>query len=315
MCRASLVAPKRIHQAGFHPTAVLGALAASLAAASALRLNERQAVNALGIAGSMASGIIEYLAEGAWTKRLHPGWAAQSGIRAADLARSGFVGPRTVLEGTHGFFHAFARDAQGDFERLIDGFGQRWLAESIAFKLYACGTMTHPYIDCARRMAARVQAGDIEKIVCEAAEGTVHRLWEPLAAKRRPPNGYAAKFSQPYCIAAGLVLGNAGLDAFSDERVRDPRLLAVAAKVRYEIDPANPYPTEFTGHLRAHLKDGRVLEERQPHFRGGAHEPLSRAELEQKFRLNCAYGGWRAETTERYLAFVRGDPVPLSAFR
>jgi 2-methylcitrate dehydratase PrpD len=97
--------------------------------------------------------------------------------------------------------------------------------------------------------------------------------------------------------------------------VRDPRLLAVAAKVRYEIDPANPYPTEFTGHLRVHLKDGRVLEERQAHFRGGAHEPLSRAELEQKFRLNCAHGGWRAETTERYLAFVRGDPVPLSAFR
>ncbi len=101
----------------------------------------------------MAGGIIEYLAEGAWTKRLHPGWAAQSGIRAADLARAGFVGPRTVFEGTHGFFHAFARSAQGDFAKLVDGFGRRWIAESIAFKLYACGTMTHPYIDCARGSA------------------------------------------------------------------------------------------------------------------------------------------------------------------
>src|SRR5687767_4814222 len=154
MCRASLVAPKLIHKAGFHPTAVIGALAAALAAASALRLTDKQAVNALGIAGSMAGGIIEYLAEGAWTKRLHPGWAAQSGIRAADLAHAGFVGPRTVLEGTHGFFHAFARSAQGDFARLVDGFGKRWIAESIAFKLYACGTMTHPYIDCARRIGA-----------------------------------------------------------------------------------------------------------------------------------------------------------------
>ncbi len=318
MCRASLVAPKLIHKAGFHPTAAIGALAAALAAATALRLTEKQAVNALGIAGSMAGGIIEYLAEGAWTKRLHPGWAAQSGIRAADLARAGFVGPRTVLEGAHGFFHAFAHTAQGDFARLLEGFGSRWIAESIAFKLYACGTMTHPYIDCARRIGTRVKPEEIEEIVCEAAEGTVHRLWEPLAAKRRPPNGYAAKFSQPYCIAAGLVLGNAGLDAFSDERVRDPRLLAVAARVRYEIDPDNPYPAEFTGHLRVRLQDGRVLEERQGHFRGGAHEPLSRLDLEEKFRLNCAHGGWPSARVEQFLAFVEGrsgDPLDLSPFR
>jgi 2-methylcitrate dehydratase PrpD len=318
MCRASLLAPKLIHKAGFHPTAVIGALAAALAAATALRLTEQQAVNALGIAGSMAGGIIEYLADGAWTKRLHPGWAAQSGIRAADLARAGFVGPRTVLEGSHGFFHAFARSAQGDFARLVDGFGSRWIAESIAFKLYACGTMTHPYIDCARRIGTRVKPEEIEEIVCEAAEGTVHRLWEPLAAKRRPPNGYAAKFSQPYCIAAGLVLGHAGLDAFSEEQVRDPRLLAVAAKVRYEIDPDNPYPAEFTGHLRVRLKDGRVLEERQGHFRGGAHEPLSRRDLEEKFRLNCAHGGWPSERVEQLLAFVEGrsgEPLDLAPFR
>src|SRR5438045_2879964 len=90
MCRASLVAPKRIHKAGFHPTAVLGALGAAAGVATALRLPPDEFANALGIVGSMASGIIEYLAEGSWTKRLHPGWAAQSAIRAADLARAGF---------------------------------------------------------------------------------------------------------------------------------------------------------------------------------------------------------------------------------
>src|ERR1043165_5889561 len=108
MCRASMVAPKRIHKAGFHPTAVLGALSAAAGVATARRLTQRQFVDALGVVGSMASGIIEYLAEGAWTKRMHPGWAAQAGIRAADLARHGFVGPRTVLEGSHGFYYAFA---------------------------------------------------------------------------------------------------------------------------------------------------------------------------------------------------------------
>ena len=318
MCRASLVAPKLIHKAGFHPTAVLGAMAAAAAVSTLLKLSKDQFVNALGIAGSMASGIIEYLAEGAWTKRLHPGWAAQSGIRAADLARAGFVGPRTVFEGTHGFYHGFARTAQGDWTKLVDGFGSRWIAESLAFKVYACGTMTHPYIDCAKKLANRIAVEEIEDILCEVAEGTVHRLWEPLAAKRRPPNAYAAKFSQPYCIAAGFVLGHAGLEAFTEERVRDARLLAVASKVRYEIDPANPYPDEFTGHVRVRLKGGGVHEERQAHFRGGAHEPLSRAELEEKFRLNCAYGGWQEEKARSFLRWSTqafDARVELTAFR
>ena len=318
MCRASLVAPKLIHKAGFHPTAVLGAMAAAAGVAATLSLSQKDFVNALGIAGSMAGGIIEYLAEGAWTKRLHPGWAAQSGIRAADLARQGFVGPRTVFEGAHGLYHGFARTLQGDWEKLTDGFGERWISESLAFKVYACGTMTHPYIDCAIRLSRKIQVSDVVDIVCEAAEGTVHRLWEPLAAKRRPPNAYAAKFSQPYCIAAGFLLGHAGLEAFTEERVRDARLLALAGKVRYEIDPDNPYPAEFTGHVKAVLEDGRVLEERQAHFRGGAHEPLSRADLEEKFRLNCAYGGWPPERGAAFLAATKkldDAPLELSAFR
>src|SRR2546425_4912094 len=147
--------------------------------------------------------------------------------------------------------------------------------------------MTQPYVDCARRLAEKgVRAEEVVEIVGEAAEGTLHRLWEPLADKQRPPNAYAAKFSQPYCIAAGFVLGHAGLDAFTEERVRDPRLRSLAARVRYEIDPDNPYPDEFTGHVRVRLKNGKVLEERQNHIRGGQHEPLSRADVEEKFRLN-----------------------------
>src|SRR5258708_40364273 len=224
MCRASLVAPKRIHTAGFHPTAILGAVGAAAAAASALRLSKIQFVHALGIVGSMASGIIEYLAEGAWTKRLHPGWAAQSGIRAADLARAGFVGPRTVLEGTHGLYQGFAHTAEGDWAKLVDGFGERWLAASLAFKPYACGTMTQPYVDCARRLAERIRVEDIVEVVCETAEGIVHRLVEPLRAKQHPPHAYPAKFSQPYCIAAGFVLCHAGLDAFTEERETAQRL-------------------------------------------------------------------------------------------
>src|SRR5207248_3765683 len=261
LCRLSLVVPKAVHKAGFHPTAIFGAVGAAAGVGTALGLDARQIVDALGIAGSMAGGIIEYLAEGAWTKRLHPGWAAQSGLHAARLARAGFFGPRTVFEGAHGLFHGFARTTAGDYDALVGDFGARWVTPTLAFKPYPCGTMTHPYIDCARRLAGKgVKAEDIKDLVCEVGEGTVHRLWEPLAAKQHPANGYAGKFSTPYCIAAGFVRGNVGLDAFTDAAVKEARVLALAAKVRYRIDPHNPYPNNFTGHIRAVLADGRVIE-------------------------------------------------------
>jgi 2-methylcitrate dehydratase PrpD len=319
MCRLSTVVPKAVHKSGFHPTAIFGVMGAAAGVGAALGSSAKQIVDALGIAGSMASGIIEYLAEGAWTKRLHPGWAAQSGYRAALLARAGFVGPRTVFEGTHGLFFGFAHTVEGDFGALLDDFGERWVIETLAFKPYPCGTMAHPYIDCARRLAGRgVKAAEVREMICEVAEGTVHRLWEPLADKRRPPNGYAAKFSTPYLIARGFLRGGVGLDAFTDEAVRDPDVLALAAKVRYVVDPDNPYPAAFTGHVRAVLADGRVIEERQPHFRGGAGEPLTRAEIVEKFMRNARHGGWdepRAEAALKALAKLYDGDLDLRSLR
>src|SRR5215510_9695807 len=298
MCRLSTVVPKAVHKAGFHPTAIFGAMGAAAGVSAALGLNTKQLVDALGIAASMASGIIEYLAEGTWTKRLHPGWAAQSGIRAALLARGRFIGPRTVFEGRHGLFHGFAHTTQGNYGALTGDFGTRWVTETLAFKPYPCGTMAHPYIDCAKRLAARgIKAGDVKELVCEVAEGTVHRLWEPLADKQRPPNGYAAKFSTPFLLATGFVRGVVGLDAFTDAAVGDKDVLALSSRVRYVIDPDNPYPNNFTGHIRAVLNDGTVVEERQPHFRGGAHEPLSRPDIEEKFVFNVRHGGWDEKRT------------------
>jgi 2-methylcitrate dehydratase PrpD len=306
ICRLSTVVPKAVHKAGFHPTAVFGAMAATAGVGAVLRLDEKQLADALGVAGSMAGGIIEYLADGSWTKRMHPGWAAQSGLRAALLGRAGFRGPRTVFEGAHGLFNGFAHTREGKFGALLDGFGERWLAETLAFKPYPCGTMIQPYIDCARRLAQRgARPENIAEMVCEVGEGTVHRLWEPLAEKRRPPNGYAAKFSTPYCIAFGVLHGSLGLGAFTDAAVGDDRVRALAAKVGYVVDRGNPYPAAFTGHIRAVLGDGGVIEERQPHLRGGASEPLSRDELEAKFAANARLGGWSGEQTGAALDAIR----------
>jgi 2-methylcitrate dehydratase PrpD len=319
LCRLSLVVPKAVHKAGFHPTAVFGAMGAAAGVGAALGLNARQIVDALGIAGSMAGGIIEYLAEGAWTKRLHAGWAAQSGIRAALLARGGFVGPRTVFEGVHGLFHGFAHTTKGDYDALVGDFGARWVTDTLAFKPYPCGTMAQPYIDCARRLAARgIKAEDISEIVCEVAEGTVHRLWEPLADKQRPRNGYAAKFAVPYLLAAGFVHGNVGLGAFTERAVADPRVLALAAKVKYVIDPQNPYPNNYTGHIRAKLNDGSVVEDRQPYLRGGAQEPLTRQDVIDKFLLNARHGGWgraQADAALKLIGTSYNGRIDLSSLR
>ena len=302
MCRLSLVAPTGAHRAGFHPTAVFGALAAAGAVGAALRLPAQALVSALGIAGSMASGIIEYLAEGTWTKRMHAGWAAQSGIRAALMARGGFEGPRTVLDGTHGFYKAFAPSIPANFHHLLHELGERWVTQDLAFKPYACGTMAQPFIDCAIALArGGTQAADIVDVECRVGEGTVHRLWEPLASKQTPPTSYAAKFSTPYCMAVAFFDGRAGFAQFTEARIHDPAVLALAAKIRYVVDPADEYPRNFSGHLRATMRDGTTRDYRQPHMRGGAREPLTDEEVRAKFLDNVVHGGWNAGDAPRLL--------------
>ncbi len=322
MCRMALIAPTQIHRAGFHPTAVIGALGATAAAGVALGLSPQQLTDALGVAGSLSAGIIEYLAEGAWTKRLHAGWAAQCGLRAAALGRHGVLGPRTVLEGEHGFFRAFTAGAiEPDCAAVTDGLGEGWRMENIAFKPYAGGTMAQPFIDCAIKLAVEgVDAAEIDNVVCKVGEGTVHRLWEPLAEKRSPSTPYAAKFSVPFCVSVGFVDRAAGLGQFTEDRVSDPAVLALAAKVGYEIDPADEYPRNYTGHIRLTLRDGTVREAHQPHLRGGAREPLTREEIRAKFHANAAFGGWpreRADALEAFCAalFDQPDLSGLKAFR
>jgi len=290
--RLGVISGKGIHTAGFHPTAILGTMGAAAGVAAAMGQTVQQIRDTLGVAGSMAAGIIEYLADGSWTKRMHAGWAAQSGIRAAQMGAAGFRGPGTVFEGVHGLYAAFAPSISPDFTPLTEGLGSHWESARVAFKPYACGTMTQPFIDCAVRLKEKgISPEDIAEITCEAGEGTVHRLWEPLALKQSPPTSYAAKFSSPYTIAAGLIHGGAGLAEFTDEAVRDPRALALAAKVTYVIDPDNEYPKNYTGHIRAKLKDGTVVEERQGQLRGGTKDPMTREQILEKARANLIFAG------------------------
>jgi 2-methylcitrate dehydratase PrpD len=291
MCRVGLAVPGALHARHFHPTAIAGSFGAAAAAGKLHGLSEDQLVHAFGICGSQASGIIEYLADGSWTKRLHPGWAAHAGVVAALLARAGFPAPETVLEGAHGLYAAFAGGHDEErLQALLASLGRSWELEQLTFKPYPCGSIAQPYMDCALRLREGhgIRADAVAAVRCRTAPGPLPRLWEPLAAKQAPPNGYAAKFSLPYLVAVILVKGRAGLAEFADDAVRDPEVLRVARRVTYELDPAIDYPRQFVGDVEIALTDGRVARERQDRPRGGPDMPLTGADLEAKFRGNAA---------------------------
>lgn len=291
MCRVGLAVPGALHARHFHPTAVAASFGAAAAAARLHGLSEDELVQAFGICGSQAGGVIEYLADGSWTKRLHPGWGAHAGIVAALLGRAGFTGPATVLEGGHGLYAAFAggHDA-ARLEVLLESLGQTWELAQLTFKASPCGSIAQPYMDCALRLRERhgIRPGQVAVIRCRTAGGPVPRLWEPLAAKHAPPNGYAAKFSLPYLVAVILVKGRAGLAEFTDAAVVDDEVLRVARRVTNDLDASIDYPRQFVGDVEITLADGRVLRERQDRPRGGPDAPLSREDLEAKFRGNAA---------------------------
>ena len=290
MCRVGLAVPGKFHARHYHPTSLTGGFAAAAVAGKLYGLEEDQLVHAFGICGSQAGGIIEYLADGSWTKRLHPGWAAHAGVAATLLARSGFTGPETVFEGAHGFYQAFAGGyEEAKLEALLANLGRTWELAELTLKPYPCGSIAQPYMDCALRLREqhRLKPEQIAAIRCRTAEGPIPRLWEPLASKHKPANGYASKFSLPYLLAAILVKGRVTLAEFTDDAVRDQAVLAVAGRVGYEVDATIDYPRQFIGHVAIRLQDGRVLEERQDHPRGGPDFPMTREEVEAKFRGNA----------------------------
>ena len=291
ICRMALVSPTAMHKQGFHPTSICSVFGATAGLGAVLGLNQKQLSSALGVAGSMSSGIIEYLAEGTWTKRIHPGWAASSGIHAALLGRSDFLGPRTVFEGTHGFFKAFTiKEIENDFSHLVEGLGTRWECKNLAFKPYACGTMAQPFVDCAIQIKKQISdLTEIKSIKAKVGEGTVHRLWEPREEKNNPSTPYSAKFSVPYCVAVALVKGGAGLEEFNVTNIKDPEILKIANLMTYEIDPNDEYPKNYTGTLIVETIDGKIIEAKQPCFRGGKKQPLTKEDFNSKFNKNLKY--------------------------
>ena len=284
-CRLAGAAPGAFHDRGFHPTALCGTFA-SAAVAARLAVDDRTAlVNALGLCGSQAAGILE-LRE-SWLKRLHPGWAAHSGLVAAALGRHGFRGPATVFEGPHGFFASHLGRVPDGSASPAHELGTRWTARGIALKPYPCCHFVHAFVDAALALREQVRGEDIERIDCPLTGRLQALVGEPRERRIEPPTIYDALFSVPYAVALALVKGRVDLAAFYDEPLDDPAVLAVAAKTFCPDDVASDYPKHFPGEVRITLKDGRTLQRREPTSRGTPERRLAPGDIEAKFFQNA----------------------------
>ena len=286
--RIGMAASGAFHDRGWHATAVCGPFAAALAAGRCDGLDAPALTAALGIAGSCASGVMEFLEDGSAVKRLHPGWAGHGGAVAATLAAAGVTGPATIFEGRFGFYATFVGKAPD--LAPFDTLGRRWETLEVAFKPYPCCHYNHAYVDAARRLRAahRLDAATIASIECRVPAGEVPIVCEPAAAKAAPRTDYDAKFSLPFSVAAALIEGQVGVSTFSAARLADPALLRLAARVTYSVDPASPFPQTFPGHAIVRLEDGRTFEAREASNRGGPDAPLPVAAIVEKFRDNAA---------------------------
>jgi 2-methylcitrate dehydratase PrpD len=299
------------HYRYWHPTGTAATFGAAVAAGSLMGLDERAMLDALGTAGTQASGLWEFNADGAMSKHLHPGKAAFNGVLAADLAALGFTGATRILEGERGFFRATSTGF--DASRVTDQLGARWSIAENCFKLHSCCGHTHTAIDVAldyRALAGwrgREALGELARV-----EIMTYASGYEIVKEANPRTPYQAKFSLAYCVAAALLEGNVGLDQFSagrfsDSGVTDPAMRGLLDRVAITVAPdlTARYPGEWGTRIAFTRRDGPVEQLSAAFPRGNPENPVSTEVLENKLRLIVAprYG---AGVAERAIGAVNG---------
>ncbi len=294
------------HEKGFHPTGVVGAFGSVLAAGYLYGLNHEQILDAQGIVLSKASGSMQFLDDGAWTKRNHPGWASVCAQTAAVMAKHGFFGPREPYFGRFGLFPAHTHHGRTiNPGKLTEHLGEQWEMLNIAFKPYPACHMTHAFADAALYLKREhaLEAKDLDRVVAHVHPSEIPVICEPVKHKLKPQNSYDAQFSVNYVIAAAFMREQFGLAELEDEVLGDPDILNLCAKVSYEPDPDSAYPDYFSGAIDIYTNDGRKLHHREQMNRGSAENPMSDSDIKDKYRDN-AERTIAAEDAERILQLV-----------
>ena len=263
-----------------------------LAAGRLMGLSEPQLVMAQGITLSAAAGSLEFLEDGAWTKRFHPGWAAVAGITAAALAQQGFVGAKRAYEGRFGLFASHLQEHfdPNNLALATADLGEIWELRNVAVKPFPACHFVHACADAAIALVREqhLDPAEVDRVRALVPAEVVKTVCEPVANKRRPANSYEAQFSIPYIVAAALRRGRFGLAELEADALADPDILALADRVDYEIDPLSTFPRHYCGELVVTTRNGRTLRHREQVNRGNGERPLTEASIVEKFRANAA---------------------------
>ena len=278
------------HQRGFHPTGVVGAFGSAIGASYLYGLKGDQLLDAQGIVLSQASASLEFLEDGAWTKRNHPAWASSCGQTAAMMAKHGYFGPRKPYEGRYGLFNLYMQDPMmADPSVITNGLGREWAMMGIAFKPYPACHFNHAFADAtlALKKKHNLTPADIKSMTARIHKDQSNVVCEPEANKMKPQNAYDAQFSVHYIMSSSMTRGQFTLDELEDEALQDPTILDLCSKSGYEIDPDSAYPTYYSGEVVIETNDGRRLAHREAINRGSADNPLSSSDIEDKFFANA----------------------------
>jgi len=246
---------------GFHPTGTCGVFGAVAAAGKVLGLSEEQMINAFGIAGTEACGLEEWKSDGSWIKRLHAGKAAENGLLAALLAKRGYTGPATILEGEHGFLKAFSFERKWDTRKIVDGLGTEYRGYGTSFKPYAGCRFFHQVIDAVLALTGEGgwTVNQVEKITVRVYKTAYLTLFQPEKRRYKPGTVVDAQFSIPYAVAVSILHGRPVPAHFSDTMIKDAAILDLASKVVGipDDDFEAKYPERFPTEVTVRLKDGK----------------------------------------------------------
>ncbi|MCE2404393.1 MAG: MmgE/PrpD family protein [Dehalococcoidia bacterium] len=278
--------PRRHYARGFHPTGTCGTFGAAVVASRLLGLDARETAWAMGVAGSQAAGSLEFLADGAWTKRMHPGWAAHSGIIGALLSSRGFVAPTTILEGRDGFLHGYTDDA--DETKVLEGLGDTFYINKVSIKPHACCRYNQGPLDCILEIVRenRLSHVDVEKVTVGVLQAGYNVVAAPAEQKRNPKNVVDAQFSMPFGAAVAILNGRATLDEYTEESLSSPLVKQLMDRVVCVRDPALEanYPSRWPAWAEVTTGDGRTLRAEIEFPKGDPENALSWQEIKDKFR-------------------------------
>ncbi|MBN1756218.1 MmgE/PrpD family protein [bacterium] len=278
---------------GFHPTGTCGVFGAAASCAKVMGFDTLRAKYALGIAGSFAAGTQECTGEGAWQKPLQAGHPAMGGVLAASLAEKRYIGSGTVLDGKDGLIRALSFKDQFDYGRITDTLGEKWEMKDTSIKLYACCRFSGPVFDCALDLYRQgVRSNNVKRVVTKVGDFSIKMLCNPEEQKRRPVTHVDAQFSIPWAVATAICKNSGSIDKFAAEALKDKDVLAVAAKVDWELDPEAEamYPKAYPATLIAELNDGQIIEAHVDYPKGDPENPATKEEIVSKFHsLTGAY--------------------------